>query len=360
MKLRDTLDLYTDFLITQNHLATATSCSALIDHKVKHDTFTRALSIRNYNSAYLWKANTKTVTEHSNDEGVLILDNSVIHKSYSKINEIVNYHYDHAVGKSVKGINLLSALVQYGKMSIPIGFELITKDIPCIRKNKKGDEIMSLRSRYTINELARQLVKKASTNNIPYRYILGDSWFSSKENINFFCGEKRKFVLGLPKNRLVALSYQDMKSNNYVNLTTLELKNEESIQIYLKDIKYPLAITYKVFKNEDASTGELFLVTNDLKLSGDCIYSIYQKRWSIETYHKSLKQNASLGKSQTSTKLTQTNHICMALLAFTKLERIINCNKSNHFALKQQLILSANKASYEKFNDIQMELKMAA
>ena len=50
----------------------------------------------------------------------------------------------------------------------------------------------------------------------------------------------------------------------------------------------------------------------------------------------------------------------MALLAFTKLEKIINCNKSNHFALKQQLILSANKASYEKFKDIEMVLKLAA
>ena len=102
MKLCDTLDLYTDFLITQNHLAKATSCSSLIDHKVKHGTFTRALSIRNYDSVYLWKENTKIVKNHSNDEGFLIVDNSVIHKSYSKVNEIVNYHYDHAVGKPVK------------------------------------------------------------------------------------------------------------------------------------------------------------------------------------------------------------------------------------------------------------------
>ena len=77
--------------------------------------------------------------------------------------------------------------------------------------------------------------------------------------------------------------------------------------------------------------------------------------------HRNLSQIIkSLGESQTSTKVTQTNHICMALLAFTKLEKIINCNKSNHFALKQQLILSANKASYEKFKDIQMLLKEAA
>ena len=98
----------------------------------------------------------------------------------------------------------------------------------------------------------------------------------------------------------------DYKSKNYVHLSTLELKDGESRRIYLKDIKYPPVITYKVFKNEDASTGKLYLVTNELELSGDCIYKIYQRRWSIETYHRSLKQNTSLGKSPTSVKKTQS------------------------------------------------------
>jgi len=38
----------------------------------------------------------------------------------------------------------------------------------------------------------------------------------------------------------------------------------------------------KIFKNEDGSTGTLYLVTNDLESSPDRIYEIYQKRWRIE------------------------------------------------------------------------------
>jgi hypothetical protein len=34
----------------------------------------------------------------------------------------------------------------------------------------------------------------------------------------------------------------------------------------------------------------------------------YRKRWNVEPYHKSLKQNASLEKSPTHTVVTQTNH----------------------------------------------------
>jgi len=360
MKLNAALDLYTDFLIVQNSLATSTGCAELINHKVKHDTFTRALSIQKYDSKFLWVNNSKLVRSIQNDNGVLILDNSVIHKLYSKRNELINYHYDHAFGKAVKGINLLSCIIQYTDTSIPVGYETIIKDQPCVKKNKQGKDIMGFKSRFSLNYLARKLVKQASKNNILFKYILGDSWFSSKENINFFQNEKRKFILGLPKNRLIAQSYKDYKSKNYVHLSTLELKDGESRRIYLKDIKYPLVITYKVFKNEDASTGKLYLVTNELELSGDCIYKIYQRRWSIETYHRSLKQNTSLGKSPTSVKKTQSNHICLSLLAYSKLEKIMLCDGKNHYALKHQLIIAANQASYKKLLELQDKLKNVA
>ncbi|MDQ3252531.1 MAG: hypothetical protein M3R15_01295, partial [Acidobacteriota bacterium] len=46
----------------------------------------------------------------------------------------------------------------------------------------------------------------------------------------------------------------------------------------------------------------------------------YRKRWEVECYHKSLKQNVSLAKSPTHTETTQTNHFFAALCGFVKLE----------------------------------------
>ncbi|QNR82590.1 hypothetical protein ICC15_19315 (plasmid) [Piscirickettsia salmonis] len=46
-------------------------------------------------------------------------------------------------------------------------------------------------------------------------------------------------------------------------------------------------------------------ITNDLETDGDGLYKIYQKRWKIEEYHKSIKQNASLAKSPTKTVRSQ-------------------------------------------------------
>jgi len=38
-----------------------------------------------------------------------------------------------------------------------------------------------------------------------------------------------------------------------------------------------------------------YLVTSDLTLNAEQIMTIYQKRWKVEEYHRSLKQNVSLG-----------------------------------------------------------------
>jgi IS4 transposase len=41
--------------------------------------------------------------------------------------------------------------------------------------------------------------------------------------------------------------------------------------------------------------------TNDLSIDASRIYEVYQKRWRLEEFHKSVKQNASLSKSPTKT-----------------------------------------------------------
>ncbi len=44
-----------------------------------------------------------------------------------------------------------------------------------------------------------------------------------------------------------------------------------------------------------------------------------QKRWRIEEYHKSIKQNTSLEKSPTKVVNSQRNHIFASMVAYCKL-----------------------------------------
>ena len=122
--------------------------------------------------------------------------------------------------------------------------------------------------------------------------------------------------------------------------------------MFLKDIPFSVALITKIFKNEDGSTGTLYLVSNDLESSADRIYEVYQKRWRIEEYHKSIKQNTSLEKSPTKVVNSQRNHIFASIFAYCKLEFLRTKTSLNHFALKYKLLVKANQAAFKEYKKL--------
>ena len=66
--MKDYTDLYTDYLISNNGLATATGLSAMVDGAVSHDQITRFLSKEDFTSKRLWKEVKSTVREIQSDE----------------------------------------------------------------------------------------------------------------------------------------------------------------------------------------------------------------------------------------------------------------------------------------------------
>jgi hypothetical protein len=81
----------------------------------------------------------------------------------------------------------------------------------------------------------------------------------------------------------------------------------------------------------------------------------YQKRWKVDEYHRSLKQNASLNKSPTRTETTQTNHFVAALWAFVKIELLKVQTNKNHYQLKSNLYLSALRQAFQVLRLLQSE-----
>ena len=67
----------------------------------------------------------------------------------------------------------------------------------------------------------------------------------------------------------MALTKHHAKNGQYQQVNTFEWKDGDVNTVYLKDISFPVQILKKVFKNEDGSTGTLYLVTNDLSIDAD-------------------------------------------------------------------------------------------
>ena len=340
------LDLYTDYLISSFGPTTATGLSQLLDGEVSHDQVTRFLASPAKSSAQLWRIVKPMIRQIESDDAVMILDDSIQEKPYTDENELICWHWDHSKQRNVKGINFLTAFYSTGEIGLPVGFDLVTKTELYI-DSKSGKQ--KRRSQLTKNERYRMLLQIVAHNQIKFRYVLNDCWYSSADNMNFIHLDlKKEFIMPVKANRKVALSEEEKQSGRWQAVSTLSLPEGEARLVWLEDVNFPLLLAKQVFTNEDGSKGTLYLVSSDLTLSYDRMTSLYQRRFKIEGYHKSLKQNAGLEKSPTRTETTQRNHFFASLCAYVKLEGLKMKTGINHFALKSKIYVSALQTAYRE------------
>jgi len=350
MKNGKLLDLYSDYLISAFGQTTATGLSSLLNGEVSHDQMQRSLASEAQTSADLWRIAKPYVRQIEREDGVAIVDDSIAEKPYTDENDIVCWHYDHSQQRTIKGINFVTCLYHSQGVSLPVGFELVRKT-ERYTDPKTGKE--KRRSDKTKNEMYRDLLQQVAKNQIPFQYALNDIWFASAENMNFAkLTLQKEFVMPLKGTRKVALSVDAKQQGHYQRVDTLELEPMKPVTLYLEGVEFALLLIKQVFINEDGSTGIQYLVTSDTALDGNGIVAIYQKRWNVEPYHKSLKQNASLEKSPTHTVTTQTNHFFAALCGYIKLELLKGDTKLNHFALKSKLYLRAIQSAFAALREL--------
>jgi hypothetical protein len=344
-----TLDLYTDYLISSTGQTSATGLSRLLDGAVSHDQVTRWLTHSYLDSRQVWAAAKPLIRraeqQRPADEfAVLIVDDSLLEKAHTDPSALICTHWDHSQGRFVKGLNFVSLLYQAGGLAVPIAVELIEKteavwDTQTQRAKRK--------SKYTKNEYLRAMLRVAQPQ-VAYRYLLADSWYASAENLNAVLALGHDFVMALESSRTVALSEAERAQGRFHALDTLSFPDEQPLRVWLRSVQPAVLVTRQLFTNKDGSQGVLYLVSSDTSLTHAQLTTIYQRRWKVEHYHKSLKQNASMGKSPTKTPDTQANHFFAAILAYTKLEVLKLRHGLGHFRLKAQLYLTGLKASHQQ------------
>jgi hypothetical protein len=335
-------DIYTDYLQVNTGQATATGLSNVLDNQISHDQVTYMLNNIDHQSKDLWKKAKPLVRQHESPDACLVFDDTIIHKPYTDQSNLVCWHYDHTSGTSVKGINLLTAFYNTTKdnknLTVPVAFNTVTKyESYCDINTKK----IIYKSEFTKNELMRDQISIAIQNKLEFSYILADSWFSSSENMKFINKLGKFFIFDLKSNRIASI---DGKTE-FKAINSLNIKENTPVKVWLNGINFQVVIIKQVFINKDGSTGERFLVSNNLSLTSKKLINTYQKRWSIEEYHKSLKQNASISKSPTRTIKTQTAHIFCSLVAYIKYEKYKIFTGLNHFALKTKIHMNAIRSA---------------
>ncbi len=353
------LDLYIDYLQVTFRSATATGLSSLVDGAVSHDQITRFLSKPSKGSKELWLSVKSLVRQHESEDACLIFDDSIIEKPHTDESDLICWHYDHSKKCSVKGINLLTAFYhsqdsgQEFPLRIPVAFQ-------CAHKSVRYSDLVSrkLRRKSVVskNELMRMMFSQCLQNQLKFRYVLADSWFSAAENMRLIHNKEKYFIFEIKSNRMAALTDEQRNKGRWQRIDELQIAVHTPVQVWLKDLNIKLLLVKQIFTNKDGSTGTRYLVSNDLNLSYQRFETLFQKRWSVEEYHKSIKQNAAAGNSPTRTLRTQTNHLFAAILAYVKMETYKFASDLNHFAIKSKLYMAAIKAAFQELNQFKDQI----
>lgn len=290
---RVTEEGYVQFLIGSPRVVSATEAAR--SHPAgrqapAHDSFTRLLHRLEPDSATLW-AEVEPLIRPA--DGVLVIDDSTLDKPRARRIDLVGWHWSgnhHAV---VRGINLITALWSDGDRLYPCDYRVY---------HKEGDG-------KTKNDHFADLLAAAKERRFAPRAVLFDGWYASVENLKKVREFGWIFVTRFKGNRKVRLDRGEPKA-----------LAEQPIAATGTVVWLPGYGEVKVFRTVAPNGDATHWATNDLGLDevGRLVFA--ELSWSIEEYHRGLKQFTGVERSQIRSARGQRNHIGLAIRAFVRLE----------------------------------------
>lgn len=280
------------------------TCTNMADHKanVSHDVVSDFLRQERLTPAQLWSA----VRPHIEDSetSVIIADDSIQNKKYSKMIELVKRQYSGNEHGTVRGIGLVNFVHSSGNDGDfwPIDYRIYS---PETDKKTKNDHFQDMFKR-----LVTHKGLKAKT-------ILFDSWYSSAENLKLIHRSGWIFFTTLKSNRLACLD----RARGYQHLDELEFDDLATVKglfVRLKEVPFMV----KLFKMVAPDGGIDWIITNDPDHSVNLFVAEIKNdnRWQVEEFHRGFKQLTGSEKCQCRKARSQRNHLACCYLAWVSLK----------------------------------------
>lgn len=294
MKYDFNLDKYTTFLIANGNRYSGVEVSKALNMENSapaHDSISRWLSEQTCKPESLWNYVKKEVSLKSS----LIVDDTVLDKKWSPKNELVNFHWSGNEHKTIRGISLVNLLSTSNDDCIPIDYRVYEG-----KKEHKNK-----------NEHFLDMLQSAKKRGFEPDFVMADSWYSSLENMKIIEKLGWKFIFGLKENRLV-----NEVQGNYVAVSALDWTKKQVRKVWLKGFGFVI-VAQIVFKNGDIR----YITTNDLSTTDyETLSKQAKKRWTIEEFHRGIKQTTGIEKCYSIKRSSQLTHIFSCFVAFVKLE----------------------------------------
>lgn len=280
-----TKELYKAFLQASSVRYSGLALSEVSPIELSHDSISRWLRNKCFRPREIWR-----ISEQYIDKKIpclLIADDKVLDKTHSKKIDLVNYQYSGNQHDVIAGIGLIN-LLWHGleeATSVPIDYRIYDKNTDGKTKNSHFCDMLSL----------------AKTRGLMPEAVVIDAWYSSLKNLKAIRDHGWIWITSLRKNR---------KVNRNDSLEKLIIP-EEGLRIHLRG--YGWVTVFKFV----AKNGRIdYVTTNRETPTREYVERLMKARWSIEVYHRELKQTCGIERCQARTGRSQRNHIFIAISAW--------------------------------------------
>jgi hypothetical protein len=280
------------------------------------------------------------------DNSSFIVDDTIDIRVGYKIENISMVH-DHTGNKKGAKLGFKDLFLGYfdGKSFNPLDFSIHTEKLLNRKKRKKQFEKncaknsngYKRRKECKVNKInnALKMIKRAVKNGFMAKYVLADSWFSSKKFIRTIRSIKNgamHVVCGVRKDKR-KYTYKGEKVNAKQLLKILKKESKPKRCRKWNTRYYEVVVEY-----EGIGTVKLYLcrfpyqkkwrlyLSTDTKLTFIKMMEIYSIRWSIEIFFKEAKQFLRLGKCQSRDFDAQIASITISCILYIFLSYIRRIN----------------------------------
>lgn len=261
-------------------------------------------------------------------DGALLIDDTLIEK-FGEFMDGVGKLYDHSQSRYLEYAHCLVSLVyaNHKELRYPLKFELYRKKEDC------EHEAIVFKTKI---EIAQELVSWAIEQGIFFQTVVFDSWFFTKELVDYIESLGKDWISMSKSNRII--THEGTHTNMEAFAKTLD-KNALPIvsvkeSVYgVKSIAVPfpslereherirLVVSYE--KKEDGSWKmPVFLVSNRKDIRPERLIRMYQIRWRIETFFRDSKSELGLQDYQMRKLKGIKSHWCLVFTSAVLLELV--------------------------------------
>lgn len=312
---------YCQYLLSSQINYTLTNLAEHLE-SISHDQINRYLRREKLTPRLLWENVKPLIQIHEN--AYVIFDDTVLDKRYAEDIELTRRQYsgnEHGVLRGIGLVNCVYVNPETGQFWV-IDYRIYDPD---------GD------GKSKLNHVTEMLESLLYYKALPFSTVLMDSWYATKDLMQYIDKLGKYYYCPLKKNRLVddTAGVEKYKSIKALTWSKAELKQCKIIKIKA----FPQDKKVKLFRVIVSTDKTEYIATNNLTQdSTDAVQEVCGRRWKIEEFHRELKQLTGVEACQCRIARIQRNHIGCAMLVWLRLKDLAYQTGQSVYQLKHGLL----------------------